>query len=68
MRTGQPVGVETMVLCKGRERYAFVWTDENLAEVLRQFGRWASDPELSFTWYDAAVLSKKVRERGQETT
>jgi hypothetical protein len=24
-------------------------------------GRFASNPELSFTWYDAAVLSQKVR-------
>ena len=26
------------------------------------FGRYASNPELSFTWYDAAVLSKKLRQ------
>jgi hypothetical protein len=24
-------------------------------------GRYAADAELSFTWYDAAVLSQKVR-------
>jgi hypothetical protein len=28
---------------------------------LRVLGRFASNPELSFTWYDAAVLSQKVR-------
>jgi hypothetical protein len=24
-------------------------------------GRYAADPNLSFTWYDAAILSQKVR-------
>jgi hypothetical protein len=24
-------------------------------------GRYASNPDLSFTWYDAAMLSQKVR-------
>jgi len=25
-------------------------------------GRYASNPELSFSWYDAAVLSQKIRQ------
>jgi hypothetical protein len=25
-------------------------------------GRFAADPELAFTWFDAAVLSQKVRQ------
>jgi len=28
------------------------------------FGRFACNPELSFTWYDAAVLSQRVRKIG----
>jgi hypothetical protein len=31
-------------------------------------GRFASNPELSFTWYDAAVLSQKVRNSTPATT
>jgi len=30
-------------------------------------GRLASNPELSFTWYDAAVLSRRVREAARPT-
>ena len=30
--------------------------------VLRTLGRFASNPELSFTWYDAAVLSQRIRQ------
>ncbi|MDO4859070.1 MAG: hypothetical protein Q4A17_14130 [Thermoguttaceae bacterium] len=30
--------------------------------------RYASDPELSFTWYDAAVLSQKIRQDDSSPT
>ena len=47
---------------KGKEQYVFLYNDENRAETLRLLGRYASNPELSFTWYDAAVLSQKIRQ------
>lgn len=64
----QPIepGLNTIALIKGDERYLFVFDDNQVAEVLRVFGRFASNPTLSFTWYDAAVLSQKVRERNYE--
>ena len=31
-------------------------------------GRYASNPELSFTWYDAAVLSQKIRQESRKAT
>ena len=46
---------------KGGERYVWLYHAHERAAVLRSFGRMASNPELSFTWYDAAVLSEKVR-------
>ena len=51
-----------LALVKGSERYVFLYVDSERAETLRVFGRYASNPELSFTWYDAAVLSGKLRE------
>ncbi|WP_145290726.1 hypothetical protein [Pirellulimonas nuda] len=57
--------VNVLALVKGNERYVFLYDDSQQAEVLRALGRSASNPELSFSWYDAAVLSKKVR---QEST
>jgi hypothetical protein len=39
-----------------------MYTEEQKTEMLRTLGRYAADPELSFSWYDAAVLSQKVRE------
>ena len=53
-------------LVKGKERYVFLYTDDKTAEVLQQLGRFASNPELSFTWYDAAVVATKVRKQLEE--
>ena len=54
--------INVLAISKNEERYVFLYRDEDRAEILRQFGRFATNPELSFTWYDAAVLSQKVRE------
>ena len=54
--------INVLALVKGRERYIFLYEDSQRAEALRALGRFASNPELSFTWYDAAVLSQKVRQ------
>ena len=53
--------INVLALVKGSERYIFLYDDTRRAETLRTLGRFASNPELSFTWYDAAVLSQKIR-------
>ena len=57
--------INVLALVKGEERYIFLYDDKNRAETLRMLGRYASNPELSFTWYDAAVLSQKIRKSMQ---
>lgn len=59
--------INVLALVKGRERYIFLYEDSQRAEALRTLGRFASNPELSFTWYDAAVLSQKVRNEPAKT-
>jgi len=54
--------INVLALVKGKERYIFLYDDNNRAETLRTLGRYASNQELSFTWYDAAVLSQKIRQ------
>ena len=54
--------INVLALVKGGERYVFLYDDTSRAETLRISGRYASNPELSFTWYDAAVLSQKIRQ------
>ncbi len=58
--------INVLALIKGEERYIFLYDDDNRAETLRMLGRYASDSELSFTWYDAAVLSQKIRRQNEE--
>ena len=53
--------INVLALVKGSERYVFLYDDASKAETLRTLGRYASNPDLSFTWYDAAVLSQKIR-------
>ncbi len=58
--------INVLALVKGDERYVFLFDDDNRVETLRQIGRYAANPELSFTWYDAAVMSQKIRQTGAE--
>lgn len=59
--------INVLALVKGAERYVFLYDDASRAETLRVLGRYASNPELSFTWYDAAVLSQKIRHESHPT-
>jgi hypothetical protein len=58
--------INVLALVKGTERYVFLYDDSSRAETLRTLGRYASNPELSFTWYDAAVLSQKIRQESRQ--
>lgn len=54
--------INVLALVKGEERYIFLYDDAHRADALRMLGRFASNPELSFTWYDAAILSQRIRQ------
>lgn len=59
-------GINVLALVKDGERYVFLYDDQSRAQVLQTLGRYAADPELSFSWYDAAVLSQRVRQLQQQ--
>ena len=63
-----PNDTHLLALVKGSERYVFLYRDDRRAEALRTLGRFASNPALSFTWADAAVLSMKIRQSAEEPT
>jgi hypothetical protein len=58
--------VTILALVKGEERYVFLFDDAHRTEMLRTLGRFAVNPELSFTWTDAAHLSAKVKEVSED--
>lgn len=55
-----------LALVKGKERYVFVYDEASRAELAAAFREQAADPELSLTWFDALVLTKKAREQALE--
>ena len=60
-------GINVVALVKDAERYIFLYDAESTGALLQTLGRFAGDPELSFSWYDAAVLSQRVRRLNRET-
>ncbi len=53
--------LNVLALVKDGERFVFLYDTQSTPQVLQTLGKFAADPELCFTWYDAAVLSQKVR-------
>jgi hypothetical protein len=60
--------LNVLALVRGVERYIFIFDDASRTETLRMFGRFASNNDLSFTWWDAAVLSQKIRQDSSAKT
>lgn len=60
-----PEDVNVVALVKGSERYVFLFDDLSRDELLKVLGRFADEDDLSFSWYDAAVLSQKVRSHSE---
>ena len=48
------------------EKYIFIYDEDSRAEALRTLGRFASNPELSFTWSDASELSNIMKKQSGE--
>jgi len=53
--------VRILRLDKGNERYIFVYTKDHKTDMLHTLCRWATNQELSFSWYDAVRLATKIR-------
>jgi len=58
--------LNVIALVRDSERYVFMYDEESAVALLQTLGRYASDEELDFTWYDAAVLSQKFRKLRKE--
>jgi hypothetical protein len=64
---GGPVQQELNILAliKGTERYVFVYDDESRESLIDAFRDQAADPRLSFSWFDAALLTRKARDQAR---
>jgi hypothetical protein len=59
--------LNVLALFKGDERFIFVYDDESREALVDEVRHQAADPRLSLSWFDAAVLTERVRnqEAGQ---
>ena len=55
--------INVFVLMKRKERYVWLYSDSRIDDVLKSFGRFAANKDLSFTWYDAAASSQRLRSK-----
>jgi len=55
-----------LALIKGAERYVFVYDDESRDALLDVLRDTAADPRYPFSWFDASVLTQKVREQAEQ--
>lgn len=54
-----------LALVKGTERYVFVYDDDSRQALIDAFRDQAADPRLTFSWFDAAVMTDKAREQAR---
>lgn len=57
-----------IVIEKGSERYVFLFDDDSKEECLRRAAKFANDPSLSFTWYDAVLVTRKMKSIREQTS
>lgn len=53
--------MNVLALVRDGHRYVFLYDDNSVDTVLTTLSDYASDPDLEFTWYDAAVMAQRVR-------
>lgn len=62
--------LNVLALYKGAERFIFVYDDDSRDTLIDEFRHRAADPAVALNWFDAAVLTERVRnqEAGQPTS
>lgn len=53
--------LNVLALIKGEERYIFVYDDDSKDTLINDIRDKASDPAVALNWFDAAVLTERVR-------
>lgn len=53
--------VNVLALVREEHKFVFLYDDDSVDTLLYTLSDYASDPELEFTWHDAAVMAQRVR-------
>ncbi|MBA4066982.1 MAG: hypothetical protein C0501_25390 [Isosphaera sp.] len=60
--------LNVLALIKGAERFIFVYDDASRDALVADIRDKAADPAVPISWFDAAVLTQRVREPAKEAT
>jgi hypothetical protein len=58
--------LNVLALIKGDERFIFVYDDESTDALIDDIRHKAADPAVSLNWFDAAVLTERIRNPSTE--
>lgn len=53
--------LNVLALIKGDERFIFVYDDDSTDTLIEDIRNQAADPAVALNWFDAAVLTERVR-------
>lgn len=53
--------LHVLAIVKGVERFIFIYQEGQEEVLLETLGGYATDKDLDFDWYDATVLSQKIK-------
>ncbi len=53
--------LNVLALIKGDERFIFVYDDDSTETLIEDIRNQAADPAVALNWFDAAVLTERVR-------
>jgi hypothetical protein len=58
--------LNVLALFKGEERFIFVYDDDSRDALVNEIRHKAADPRVPISWFDAAVLTERVRNPERE--
>ncbi|MBX9626653.1 MAG: hypothetical protein K2X82_22820 [Gemmataceae bacterium] len=58
--------LNVLALFKGTGRFIFVYDDDSRDDLVDDFRHKAADPAVALNWFDAAVLTERVRNPAAE--
>jgi len=50
-----------LVFVKDTHRHIFIYDDESNEKLIHHLRNLAADPNVSVSWFDAAILTEKIR-------
>ncbi len=53
--------VNVLAMVREEHRFVFLYDDQSVETVLATLSQYAMDPDLEFTWYDAAMMAQRVK-------